>query len=37
MISVLFQGKSLNITVVLAYAPNTTAKDAEVDWFYEDL
>ena len=27
----------MNITVVLVYAPNTTAKDAEVDWFYEDL
>ena len=37
MISVHFQGKSFNITVILLYAPNTTAKDAEVDWFFEDL
>ena len=31
MISVHFQGKPFNITVILVYAPNTTAKDAEVD------
>ena len=37
MISVHFQGKPFNITVILVYAPNTTAKDAEVDRFYEDL
>ena len=37
MISVHFQGKSFNITVILVYAPNTTAKDAEVDQFFEDL
>ena len=37
MISVRFQGKPFNITVILVYAPNTTAKDAEVDQFYEDL
>ena len=37
MISVHFQGKPFNITVILVYAPNTTAKDAEVDQFYEDL
>ena len=37
MISVRFQGKPFNITVILAYAPSTTAKDAEVDWFFEDL
>ena len=37
MISVHFQGKSFNITVILVYAPNTTAKDAEVDRFSEDL
>ena len=36
-ISVLFQGKSFNITVVEDYAPNTNAKEAEVEWFYEDL
>ena len=37
VISVCFQGKPFNITVILVYAPNTTAKDAEVDRFYEDL
>ena len=37
MISVRFQGKPFNITVILVYAPNTTAKDAEVDRFHEDL
>ena len=37
MISVYFQGKPFNITVILVYAPNTTAKDAEFDWFFEDL
>ena len=37
MISVLFQGKPFNITVIQAYAPATNAKEAEVDWFYEDL
>ena len=37
MISVHFQGKPFNITVILAYAPNITAKDAEVDRFFEDL
>ena len=37
MISVHFQGKPFNITIILAYAPNTTAKDAEVDRFFKDL
>ena len=37
MISVHFQGKSFNITVIQVYAPTTNAKEAEVDWFYEDL
>ena len=37
MISVHFQGKPFNITVILVCAPNTTAKDAEVDRFFEDL
>ena len=37
MISVRFQDKPFNITVILVYAPNTTAKDAEVDHFFEDL
>ena len=34
MISLRFQGKPFNITVIIVYAPNTTAKDAEVDQFY---
>ena len=37
MTSVHFQGKPFNITVILAYAPTTNAKEAEVEWFYEDL
>ena len=37
MISVHFQGKPFNITVIQAYAPTTNAKEAEVEWFYEDL
>ena len=37
MISVRFQGKPFNITVILDCAANTTAKDAEVHQFYEDL
>ena len=37
MISVRFQGKPFNITVILVYAPTTTAKDAEVDRFFEEL
>ena len=37
MISVLFQGKPVNITVIQVYAPTTNAKEAELDWFYEDL
>ena len=37
MISVHFQGKSFNITVIQVYAPNSNAKEAEVEWFYEDL
>ena len=37
MISVCFQGKSFNITVVQVYAPTTNAKEAEVEWFYEHL
>ena len=37
MISVSFQGKSSNITVIQVYAPTTNAEEAEVDWFYEDL
>ena len=37
MISVHFQGKPFNITVIQVYAPNTNAKEAEVEWLYEDL
>ena len=37
MISVLFQGKSFKITVIQVYAPTTNAKEAEVEWFYDDL
>ena len=37
MISVHFQGKPFNITVVKVYAPTTNAEEAEVKWFYEDL
>ena len=37
MISVHFQGKPFNITVIQAYAPTSNAKEVEVEWFYEDL
>ena len=37
MISVRFQGKSFNITVIQAYGPTSNAEEAEVEWFYEDL
>ena len=37
MISVHFQGKPFNITVIQVYAPTNNAKEAEVDQFYEDL
>ena len=37
MISVRFQGKPFNITVIQAYAPTSNAKEADVEWFYEDL
>ena len=37
MISVRFQGKLFNITVIQAYAPTSNAKEAEVERFYEDL
>ena len=35
--SVCFQGKPFNITVIQVYAPTTNAKEAEAEWFYEDL
>ena len=37
MISVCFQGKPFNITVIQVYALSSNAEDAEVEWFYEDL
>ena len=35
MISVCFQGKPFNITVIQVYAPTSNAEEAEVEWFYE--
>ena len=37
MISVCFQGKPFNITVIQVYAWTSNAEEAEVEWFYEDL
>ena len=37
MISVHFQGKPFNITVIQVYAPTSNAEEAEVEWVYEDL
>ena len=37
MISICFQGKPFNITVIQVYAPTTNVKEAEVEWFCEDL
>ena len=37
MISVRFQGKPFNITVIQVCAPTNNAEEAEVEWFYEDL
>ena len=37
MISVCFQGKPFNITVIQVYAPTNSAEKAEVEWFYENL
>ena len=37
MISVCFQGKPFNITVIQGYAPTSNAEEAEVERFYEDL
>ena len=36
MISVRFQGKPFNITVIQVYAPTSNAEEAEVEWFYGD-
>ena len=37
MISVRFQGKPFNTTVIQVYAPTSNTEEAEVEWFYEDL
>ena len=37
IISVRFQGKPFNITVIQACAPTSNTEEAEVEWFYEDL
>ena len=37
MVSVRFQGKPFNITVIQVYAPTSNAEEAEVERFYEDL
>ena len=37
MISVHFQGKPFNITIIQAHAPTSNAEVAAVEWFYEDL
>ena len=37
MISVHFQGKPFNITVIQVYTPTSNAEEDEFEWFYEDL
>ena len=37
MISVCFQGKPFDITVIQVYVPNSNAEEGEVEWLYEDL
>ena len=37
MISVHFQGKPFNITVIQVYAPTSNAEETEVEWYYENL
>ena len=37
MLSVRFQGKSFNIMVIQAYAPTSSAEEADIEQFYEDL
>ena len=37
MISICFQGKPYNITVIQVYAPTSNAEEAEVEQLYEDL
>ena len=37
MISVCFQSKPFNITVIQVCAPTNNAEEAEIEWFHEDL
>ena len=37
MVSVCFQGKPINITVIQVYAPISNPEEAEVEQFYEDI
>ena len=37
MLSVRFQGKPFNITLIQVYTPTSNTEEAEVEWFYEDL
>ena len=37
MISVRYQGKPFDVTVIQVYAPTSNTEKAEVEWFYEDL
>ena len=37
MVSVRFQGKPFNITVIQVYAPTSNTEETEVEWFYENL
>ena len=37
MISVHFQDKPFNITVIQVYPPTSNAEETEIEWFYEDL
>ena len=37
MISICFQGKPFNITLIQVYVPTRNAKEADVEWFNEDL
>jgi len=37
MISVHFQGKPFNITVIQTYTPSSNTEEAEIEWFYDDL
>ena len=37
MISLHFQGKPFNITVIQVYAPTSNTEEAEIEWFFENL